>query len=237
LHNKLIYCSTNTRTMKKKEIMYLALLLILLISCSKKEIKVAVVGDSITEGYGLSDRSKNAYPVMLDSILGSYYSVLNCGQSSSTVQKKGDVPYWTRGEFYNVFAYKPEIIIIALGTNDVRPRMDGIQGTNWNEVNFSKDYQAMIDTFNTINTKPKIFLCLPTPIYKNPFNWNDGDSALIASIIPAVRKIAEKNGLPVIDLYTQMSNQPENFLDGIHPNERGTRIIGEFISKAIKDNN
>jgi acyl-CoA thioesterase I len=222
--------------MKKKEIMYLALLLILLTSCSKKEIKVAVVGDSITEGYGLSNKSENAYPVMLDSILGSNYSVLNCGRSGTTVQKKGDIPYWNCGEFYNVFAFEPDIIIIKLGTNDVRPRTDGKQGTNWNDVNFSEDYQAMIDTFNTI-TKPKIFLCLPTPIYMNTFNWNDGDSSLRASVVPAIKKIAEKNGLPVIDLYTHMSNQPENFLDGIHPNERGTRIIGEFISKAIKDNN
>ena len=229
MHYKLIYCSTNTKTMKKKKIMYLALLLILLISCSKKEIKVAVVGDSITEGYGLSDRSKNAYPVMLDSILGSNYSVLNCGQSSATVQKKGDVPYWTLGEFYNVFAFKPDIIIITLGTNDVRPRMDGKQGTNWNEVNFSKDYQAIIDTFNSINNKPKIFLCLPTPIYKNPFNWNDGDSSLRASVVPAIKNIAKANNLHIIDLYTLMRNQPENFLDGIHPNENWTRIIGKFI--------
>lgn len=223
--------------MKKKVIIYLALLLILLISCSKKEIKVAVVGDSITEGYGLSNKSKNAYPVMLDNILGSNYSVLNCGRSSTTVQKQGDVSYWNCGEFYNVFAFEPDIIIIKLGTNDVRPRMDGKQGTNWNDVNFSKDYQAMLDTFNTINTKPKIFLCLPTPIYKNPFNWNDGDSSLRASVVPAVKKIAEVNNLPVIDLYTQMSSQPENFLDGIHLNEKGTRIIAEFIAKSIKDKN
>lgn len=223
--------------MKKKEIMYLALLLILLISCSKKEIKVAVVGDSITEGYGLSNKSKNAYPVILDSILGSNYSVLNFGRSGTTVQKKGDISYWNCGEFYNVFAFEPDIIIIKLGTNDVRPRTDGKQGTNWNDVNFSKDYQTMIDTFNTINTKSKIFLCLPTPIYKNSFNWNDGDSSLRASVLPAIKKIAEVNNLPIIDLYTQMSNHPENFLDGIHPNEKGTRIMAEFIAKSIIDNN
>lgn len=221
--------------MKKKEIKYLALLLILLISCSKNEIKVAVVGDSITEGYGLSNKSKNAYPVILDSILGSNYSVLNLGRSGTTVQKKGDIPYWNCGEFHNVFAFEPDIIIIKLGTNDVRPRTDGKQGTNWNDVNFSKDYQTMIDTFKTINSKSKIFLCLPTPIYKNSFNWNDGDSSLRASVLPAIKKIAEVNNLPIIDLYTQMSNQHENFLDGIHPNEKGTRIMAEFIAKSIKD--
>ena len=222
--------------MKKKEIISLALMLTLFISCSKNEIRVACVGDSITEGYGLADESKTAFTVMLDSILGAKYSVLNCGRSSATIQKKGDVPYWTRNEFSNVFAFNPDIIIMLLGTNDVRPRMDGKEGTNWNAENFSKDYQAMIDTFKIIPNRPKIYICLPTPIYKNIFNWNDGDSALHAGVIPAIKKIGEVNNLPVIDLYTQMSNRPENFLDGIHPNERGSRIIADFIAKAIKEN-
>jgi acyl-CoA thioesterase-1 len=220
--------------MEKKKIILLALMILLFISCSKNEIRVAVVGDSITEGYGLSNQSKDAYPVMLDSILGSDYSVLNCGRTSTTMQKKGDVPYWNCSEFYNVFAFKPDIIIMKLGTNDIRPRMDDSNVNNWNAVNFSKDYQAMIDTFNTIYSKPKIFLCFPTPINKNIYNWNDGDSALRASVIPAIQKIGEVNNLPIIDLYTQMTNQPENFLDGIHPNEKGTRIMAEYIAEAIK---
>jgi alpha-L-fucosidase 2 len=222
--------------MKKKEIISLALMLTLFISCSKNEIRVAIVGDSITDGYGLANESKNAYPVMLDSILGAKYSVLNCGRSSATVQKKGDVPYWTRNEFSNVFAFNPDIIIIKLGTNDVRPRMDDSKVNNWNALNFSKDYQALIDTFKIIPNNPKIYICLPVPIYENIFNWNDGDSALRACVIPAIKKIGEVNNLPIIDLYTQMSNQPENFLDGIHPSEKGTTIMAEYIAKAIKEN-
>lgn len=222
--------------MRKIELIYLALILVLFASCSKKEIRVACVGNSITEGYGLAYQSKTAYPVILDSILGANYSVVNCGRSSTTVQKKGDVPYWNCNQFSNVFALNPDIIIIKLGTNDLRPRMDGIKGSNWNAENFSKDYQAMIDTFKTIPNKPKIFICLPIPIFKNNWNWN-GDSAMRASnIIPAIKNIAKENNLPVIDLYTQMSNQPENFSDGVHPNEKGAKIMAEFIAKAIKGN-
>ena len=57
--------------MKYRELISLALMVTFFISCSTKEIKVAIVGDSITEGYGLSNQSRNAYPVMVDSILGS----------------------------------------------------------------------------------------------------------------------------------------------------------------------
>ena len=95
----------------------------------------------------------------------------------------------------------------------------------------------MIDTFNTINPKPKIFLCQPTPIYKNIFNWNDGDFSLRASVLPAIKTLAELNNLPLVDLYAKMNNQPENFLDGIHPNENGKVFTAEFIAKSIKGNN
>jgi acyl-CoA thioesterase-1 len=220
--------------MKRNEIIYLSLVLLLFVSCSKKEIKVACVGDSITEGYGLAFESKTAYPVMLDSILGSSYYVLNCGRSGATLQKNGDLPYWACNEFYNVFVFNPNIIIIKLGTNDIRNRMDDNKINNWNAENFSKDYQTMIDTFNTISNKPKIFVCLPVPIYENV--WNFSDSTMRACVIPAIKNIAKANNLPIIDLYAQMSNQPENFSDGIHPNEKGARIMAKFIAKAIKVN-
>lgn len=220
--------------MKEKGFLCLSLMLLLFVSFSTKEIKVACVGNSITEGYGLANQSKTAFPVILDSILGTGFSVLNFGRSGATAQKQGDVPYWTCNQFSNVFALNPDIIILKLGTNDVRPRMDGKAGTNWNAWDFSRDYQALIDTFRIIPGKPQIYLCLPTPISKtNAFNWNDGDSSLRACVIPAIKKIAEINKLPVIDLYTHMSSLPENFPDGIHPNENGAKIIAEFIAKAI----
>jgi hypothetical protein len=81
----------------------------ILVSCSR-DIKIACVGDSITEGFGLANQSRTAYPPRLDSILGTGYSVMNCGRSAATLQKKGDLPYWECKEFYDVFA----LILISL---------------------------------------------------------------------------------------------------------------------------
>jgi acyl-CoA thioesterase I len=217
--------------MKKNKIIYLSLAFLLFVSCSPKEIKVACVGDRITEGSGLACQSKTAYPVVLDSILGPGYSVLNFGRGGAAMIKKSGKPYWNCKEFYDVFAFNPNIIIIKLGTNDVDIIIDDSSINNVKAEIFSKDYQAMIDTFNTLSNKPEIFVCLPVPIYAN--NCNMCDSTLRISIIPAIRRIAEVNNLPVIDLYTQMSNQPENFSDGVHPTEKGARIMAEFVASEI----
>ena len=208
--------------MKKITILFFSIFFT--VSCSDKIIRVACVGDSITEGAGLEKQSKTSYPVILDSILGNKYSVLNCGRSGTALQKKGDFPYWISKEFSNIFAYKPNIIIVKLGTNDTKPQ-------NWNAINFEQDYQSLLDTMYTISTSPRIYLCLPVPVYKT--EWGINDSTLVNGVIPIIKKLAKRNNLPLIDLYKGMSNQKANFPDNIHPNELGAKNIASIIAKTI----
>lgn len=212
--------------MKKTVILYWSFLFLILVSCSKPT-KIACVGDSITEGYGLACQSKTGYPVRLDSILGPGYQVMNLGRSATTLQKKGDFPYWICKEFSDVFAYRPNIIIIMLGTNDTKPQ-------NWNAKNFARDYQSLIDTFKTISSHPKIYVCLPIPVFKT--KWGINDSTLTHGVIPIVKKIAKDNNLPVMDLYDQMHGQAKNTVDSIHPNVEGAKIMAGFIARDLKNN-
>lgn len=196
----------------------------LLSSCFHKIARVACIGDSITEGYGLAVQSKTAYPVILNNILGTRYSVLNCGRSATTLQKKGDFPYWISKEFSNVFAYKPNIIIIKLGTNDTKPQ-------NWHADAYEKDYQALIDTLQTISTHPKIYVCLPVPVFKT--EWGINDSTLVHGVIPIVERLAQKNKLAVIDLYHGLNEEAANFPDNIHPNEKAAKVMAGIIADKI----
>jgi len=210
-----------------KKTIPIILVVLFLMSCSGKILRVACVGDSITEGAGLLKQSETSYPVMLDSILGKKYNVLNCGRSATTLQKKGDFPYWNSKEFSNTFVYRPDIIIIKLGTNDTKPQ-------NRFAADFEKDYQSLIDTLRTIPTSPKIFVCLPVPVFKT--EWGINDSTLTKVVIPAIQRIAQKNNLPLIDLNTAMSNQKANFPDNIHPNERAAKEMAKIIASKINTN-
>jgi len=187
---------------------------------------IACVGDSITEGYGLPYQSKTSYPVVLDSLLGPEYSVLNLGRSATTLRKKGDFPYWSCKEFHNVFAYKPDIIIVQLGTNDTKTQ-------NWDSASFAEDYQALIDTFKTIPTSPKIYVCLPVPVFKS--KWTINDSTLTKWLIPIIENLAKKNNLPIINLHSQMKEVGKYFFDGIHPNVKGAKIMAEVIERDLKN--
>ena len=85
-------------------------------------VKVACVGDSITFGAGVENRAVNAYPQVLDRLLGERARVANFGRSGATLLKQGDYPYWEREQFTQATEFQPGIVIIKLGTNDSKPQ-------------------------------------------------------------------------------------------------------------------
>ncbi|MBR3566739.1 MAG: hypothetical protein IKO46_09615 [Salinivirgaceae bacterium] len=193
---------------------------------SNEQIKVACVGDSITEGHGIKIQSRDDYPVVLNRILGDGYSVQNCGKSGTTVQKDADYPYWICKEFSNAVALNADIVVIKLGTNDTKPQ-------NWNAERFKTDYQSLIDTLKTNGRNPQIFVCTPAPAFSH--GWGINDSVIVAGVIPAVAEIAQANSLTIIDLHKELADKQEYFkVDGIHPDEAGAAFMAEVIAKAIK---
>jgi alpha-L-fucosidase 2 len=194
------------------------------IACTNEPVRIACLGDSITEGGGTTIQSRYAWPVVLDSILGSGYSVLNCGRSGATMLKKSKLPIWDCNEFSNLFAFEPDIVLIKLGTNDSK-------SVNWIREDFIADYQSMIDTLKTLPGKPKLIICLPVPAYSD--GWGISDSVIREAIIPSLTGLAEQNQLQTIDMYSSLSGKPEFFPDGIHPNNNGARAIAETAAAAI----
>jgi alpha-L-fucosidase 2 len=207
-----------------KNILITIAILSMLISCQTKR-KIACVGDSITEGAGIPIQSKDAYPAVLQNLLGPKYLVFNAGRSGATMLKKSDLPYWNCNEFANVFAFQPHEIIIKLGTNDSKVH-------NWNAENYEKDFQSMIDTFNHILHKPKIYVCLPVPAFK--MQWAIDDSVISNQIIPIIRRLETKNHFKIIDLNTPFKNDQKMFPDGIHPNEDGAAKMAKEIFEQLK---
>src|SRR5690606_5852790 len=98
---------------------------------------------------------------------------------------------------------------IKLGTNDTKSQ-------NWDRFGneFEKDLNALIDTLNTLSTKPRIWLVAPIPIFQNTFGIRS--NILTAQIIPIVKKVAAERNLELIDANTPMLNQTDLYTDGVH---------------------
>lgn len=210
----------------KKILIFTALVLLMLSSCTTKPTIVACVGDSITEGAKHKWQSKTAYPKVLGDLLGEDYGVVNCGRSGKTALKISNSTYWKCNEFSNVFGVHPDIITIKLGTNDSKPG-------NWDPVKYKNDYQSLIDTFMTIQPQPQIYLCLPVPVYEHSKFKIDGE-VVSNEILPIIKSLAEQNNLSLIDLYTPFLGKGKLVPDGVHPEVEGAALIAEIMAKQIK---
>jgi lysophospholipase L1-like esterase len=140
----------------------------------------------------------------------------------------------------DVLSKNPDIVVIYIGVNDVWHK--ALTGTGTDYDKFERFYNALLKKFQAKNIK--VVLATPAAIGERYDNTNqmDGDLNRYSNLI---RSIAEKNGLPLVDLrkgfmeYNKQNN-PENKEQGIlttdrvHLNEKGNDFVATEMWKAIQ---
>jgi lysophospholipase L1-like esterase len=187
-------------------------------------IKVACVGDSITQSSGWSDK--------LGVKLGAGYTSTNYGVSGTTLLKKGDNPYWGTAAYTQSHASNPDIVVIMLGTNDSKP-------FNWNahKGEFVGDYEALIDSYAALPSHPRIYLNLCPPAGTN--GYQIVGSVIENEVIPDIKQVAATKGLPTIDVFTAFGGHSlDQSLYGspadlVHPNDKGAQVIADTVYAAL----
>ena len=190
-------------------------------------IRVACIGNSITDGSGIDMAETKGYPAQLQKLLGSGYQVKNYGVSARCMMNASDHPYMQEQAWRDAKAFDPNIVVIKLGTNDSKT-------FQWNQKEYEKSYQAMIDTLSALPSKPTIYLCTPIRAFED--RWEITDSVIVNGVIPSIQKIAKKNKLQVIDLHPVVDDSSQMTRDMIHPNEKGAGRMAEAVAKALKEN-
>ena len=192
-------------------------------------LKVACIGNSITDGAGIDMAEVLGYPAVLGRRLGSGYAVKNFGVSGRTLSNSGDRPYQKEPAWRACLEWQPDIAIIKLGTNDTKSK-------NWPTAkdDFVSSLQQMVDSLQALPTKPRIIIASPIPAYPNRFDIQD--SVTVAGIIPALQKFAKKKKLEFLDLHTLFKDDGKQLQsDGVHPNDKGAAQLAELVAKKIKE--
>jgi lysophospholipase L1-like esterase len=210
--------------MKKNKHLILIMQLLIIPFFTSAQTRVVCVGNSITAGYTLSDPGTQAWPAQLGKMLGNTYSVLNCGESGTTMLKKTNSPYWNTHGFINAKNYNPQIVIISLGTNDAHP-------SNWIYKNdFYNDYSAMIDEFRQNGRNPIIYVCYPATSYGDTSQMDNIQNG----VIPIINQISIAKNVSIIDYNTPTRNQRNTlFNDNLHPNAAGALVLANTAFNTI----
>lgn len=217
----------------KQTVILLGLLILTTISASaaskkQKTIRVACIGNSITYGTGISDRTNDSYPSQLQRLLGSNYQVGNFGKPGATLLYHGHRPYVKQEEFKEAIAFKGDIAVMHLGINDTDPR-------NWPNYRdeFVKDYLSIMDSLRAANPKVRIILARMTPIADRHPRFVSGTKQWHGEIQTAIETVAHVSGAELIDFYEPLYPYPYLFPDAIHPNPEGAGILAKTVYSGI----
>lgn len=188
-------------------------------------VRVACAGDSIVAGAFLPNPDFDSYPGQLERMLGEQWDVKTFGVSGSTLLNAGNKPYQKEKAFEDALKFNPNVVIIGLGGNDSKPQ-------NWKFKNqFVTDYKSLIRKFKVLPSKPRIFLCQPTPV---PGAGNYGiNEPVILEELPMIEKLAQEEQVGVIDMHAALTGKDDLFPDRVHPNLEGSAIMAKTTFKTL----
>jgi len=195
----------------------LILFTIFIYSANAKESTILFLGDSLTEGLGVS--KKEAYPSIVEDMiqikLKKDVEIINGGVSGSTTSDA-----LSRLKWY--LRKKPDVVFIALGAND------GLRGLNLNQS--QKNLQQIIETAQNSGSKVLLAGMLIPP------NYGEEYSEQFKNMFKTVQEKYKLKFMPFL-LLDVAGVQELNQSDGIHPNTKGHKIIAknvfEFLKKEI----
>jgi len=206
-------------------------------------LRIVALGDSITNGVGLAgvseaDTFREVVRRELSQRLGCKVEVFNAGVN-------GDVVTLAIKRLQSdVLDRKPHIVTIMFGGNEAgfyRPEIDGFADTPRVSLDdFRTTLGKIVDRLRAEGILVVLMTCPPMTeryrgMYLDAYRRN-GINFLVNQYAQAVRDLAAEKRVELIDVYRSFQQDPNTrdyFPDGLHPNARGHRVIGDLMLRRL----
>lgn len=190
------------------------LFLITLQFANAKDDTILFLGDSLTEGLGVT--KDEAFPklveILIQKELKKDISIINAGVSGSTTSDGLDRLKW-------YLKKKPSIVFLALGAND------GLRGLDIKQS--QKNLEEIIKYAQESGAKVLLAGMLIPPNYGPEYSEN------FRKMYEEIKDKYKLKSMPFL-LDQVAGNKNLNQSDGIHPNEQGHKTIAKNVFEFIK---
>ncbi len=207
-----------------------------------KGLKVNFLGDSITEGHGVSCR-ENIYWSVLKREYG-LSEARGYGIGGTRIARKTNPSENPRYDLDFIQRYADmnddaDVVVVFGGTNDYGHGDAALgQFSDRTEYTFYGACHLLFE--GMINKYPEATIIVMTPLHRsNEQNARVGFEPL-KTYVDVIKEVAEYYSLPVLDLFATSGIQPnlpiikERYCpDGLHPNDAGHKIIAKRLAGFI----
>ena len=181
---------------------------------AQSEYRIVILGDSLTDGYGLS--KEQAFPAIVEKMFHEdgkkNVKIINAGISGSTSSSAKQRLNW-------FLKSKPQMLAVALGAND------GLRGLPIE--NLIQNLSETVESAQKAGIRVVLFGMKMPPNY-GPKYQKDFEQAFV--------KVAQKYKIERLDfLLDGVATVKElNLEDRIHPNEKGHQVIAKNVYSFLK---
>ncbi|MFN3696169.1 MAG: arylesterase [Pseudobdellovibrio sp.] len=181
-----------------------------------RTIKLVILGDSLTEGYGVAQDS--SFPYLLQNKFNKLkpnVKVISSGSSGSTSASALQRIKWISKD-------KPDYVLILLGSND------GLRGLSVAQT--EKNLTEAVVWAKSQNIKVALGQLHVPPNYSVDYGKK------FSAVYTNISRVQKINLAPFL-LDKVAGNKDLNLADGIHPNEEGHKIVADnlfhFLAKWV----
>lgn len=210
--------------------------------------RIAFLGDSITEGVGVSS-VENTYWKLVGQRTGAEVYGYGIGGTRIAVNRQPNHDFHVEENYFGARVEKmipdADVVVVFGGTNDFG-HGDAPMGTMKDRTNdtFYGAYHLLMQQL--INRYPQAQMIVMTPMHRcseedMPFNEAGIRRAgVLKDYVEAIREVAEFYSVPVVDLFAESGIQPRMEIhkkmympDGLHPNDAGHIKIADCLLRVL----
>lgn len=197
-------------------------------------IRIVCIGDSITEGVGVSEPTQYAYPAQLERWLWKDVLVENLGKSGKTMRDDLADSYMKTGSYKRVLqlAEETDVFTVMLGTND-----GNRIGTGWSAEDsaaYKRDFEVLLRSISEKNPNARfVIMNCPTTFRDAAQNYDCAEiRALQAELVDEMNAKGYKTTF--FDMHTVTEGLEEDYPDLLHPNDKGHTAMAKALAPALE---
>ncbi|MBE6704043.1 MAG: hypothetical protein E7583_02155 [Ruminococcaceae bacterium] len=190
-----------------------------------KELTIVYIGGSVTDGYGSTNQSQNAWAAHLGNRIKELYPDVKLNNQKKSIGGTGS--YFASFRYEREIApLNPDLLFIEYAINDK------YNGVTYDQV--VKSSESIVRLANKFNPAIDIIFVL---------TFDSGTKDSDYDQLRAHRDVAEYYGYPVLKMadkvYAMLEETGEDysvyFKDGVHPNDAGYAFYGEQVIALVEE--